>query len=228
MFLSDNQTSNKTKKSRLPEYLLTPVVFAFAIYALVVAIGFTVIGDIPTYLNMAFHDAASKFDDSGVHLDFTPAEDTGATSIPIEQVDFPKPGTVFGKIEIESCGISCKLLYGDDDRSLNIGAGQYIGSSIPGYGKTTLVAGHNTSYFKTLKNIAVGDKVKVTTTYGVYVYEVEARKVYDKNNMKAFDLAKQEENLVLYTCFRRNTSIGRVVDRLYVYCKLVSGPSIIK
>ena len=79
---------------------------------------------------------------------------------------------LFGELIIEDCQINAKLFFGDGSTALNNGVGIYNGSSIPGYGKTILVAGHNNTYFNGLKYAEKNQKIKIRTSYGNYIYEI--------------------------------------------------------
>lgn len=62
-------------------------------------------------------------------------------SVTLRNEDVPSPyvGTHNGKIEIKSVDLSVRLYWGDSDAILDKGAGQYIGSSLPGYRKPLLI-----------------------------------------------------------------------------------------
>ena len=64
----------------------------------------------------------------------------------------------------EQVGLDVPLYYGDSMEIMRVGAGQYQGSFIPGYGKTILLSGHNTTYSSPLQKIAVGDEVTIKTS----------------------------------------------------------------
>ena len=151
--------------------------------------------------------------------------DEKGDTVPSSLVTFPKYGDLYGRIQIPTAGIDAPLYYGDGNEQLNKGVCQYIGSLFIGSGGTVLVSGHNNTYFHTLGQANVGDLVTVTTSYGVYTYEVERSAILGTNDESAFDLGAKEENLVLYTCYPFNM-LGLTKQRYFVYCKYVSGPLI--
>lgn len=115
------------------------------------------------------------------------------------------------------------------DENFKGAAGTYIGSSIPGDGKTILVGAHDTTFFKPLEKIKVGMKVDVVTTYARYKYKVRELRIYDKDELNdAYDLQADKEQLVLYTCYPFGKLNGDKSKRLFVYLDKTFGPSIDK
>ena len=147
-------------------------------------------------------------------------------TVPSSLITFPSPGTKYGEITIEGTEINCPLFFGDDDKTLRRGAGQYKGSSFPGMCSTIIIGGHNNSFFKTLKDAAVGAIVTVKTHYGVYTYKITGTAIKSFNDRTAFDLRAEHENLVLYTCYPFN-ALGLTKQRYFVYGEYVSGPKIL-
>ena len=52
---------------------------------------------------------------------------------------------------IDIYGRNVKIFFSDGKSALSKGAGQYMGSMPPGFGRPILLGGHNNSYFKNLK-----------------------------------------------------------------------------
>lgn len=138
---------------------------------------------------------------------------------------FPSFETKYGNIKIDRVGIDCNLYMGDTNKVLKKGAGTYVGGHIPGDGGTVLVAAHCTTYFRPLEQVVIGDIITIDTIYGDYEYEVYDIKICKANDLSAFDLSLDCDNLVLYTCYPLDTLKSRT-QRLYVSAKLVSGTKI--
>ena len=141
-----------------------------------------------------------------------------------EEIVFPKFSEHFGSVEIENLGIKLPLIFGDSNTQLAKGLCQYQGSSFCGMGSTVLIGGHNSSFLYNLKNIKKGDKIKITTNYGVFVYIVEGTAVKKNNDKTAYDLNAKKENLVLYTCYYGEGNFGVSAKRFFVYGEFLSGP----
>lgn len=141
-----------------------------------------------------------------------------------QEIDFPEFSEHFGSVEIESLAIKLPLIFGDSNNLLSKGLCQYQGSSFCGMGSTVLIGGHNSSFLYNLKNIKNGDKIKITTNYGVFVYVVTHTAVKKNNDKTAYDLNAKKENLVLYTCYYGEGSFGVSANRFFVYGEFLSGP----
>ena len=146
----------------------------------------------------------------------------------ISNLDVPSPyfGTHYGRIEIDAIDLDVRLYWGDSDPILNKGAGQYIGSSLPGYQKPLLIGGHNLTFFETLKDVEIGDEIRITTHYAEYVYRVFKLDVVKYTDMEAFDLSEDEEVLMLYTCYPFEILWSRKTDRFVVYGERIKGPDV--
>ncbi len=147
-------------------------------------------------------------------------------SVPSSQITFPLPNTKFGEISIEGTAVSCALIYGDSDAMLHRGACQYAGSSFPGFGSTVLIAGHNNTYFNSLKDAVPGAIITIKTNYGVYKYRITSSAIKSNDDKSAYDLSSKSENVVLYTCYPFN-ALGLTSQRYFVYGEYVSGPRVL-
>ena len=137
----------------------------------------------------------------------------------------PTMGTLYAHITCETIGLDAPLYFGDTDTILKNGVGQYIGSSIPGFGKPLMLAAHNTTYFLPLQKITQGDIVTITTSYGIYKYQVTGTRIADRTDKSAYDLAQMNEQLIMYTCYPFNM-LGSLQNRFFVYADKISGPAI--
>ncbi|MBO0473377.1 hypothetical protein IGL98_002364 [Enterococcus sp. DIV0840] len=140
---------------------------------------------------------------------------------------YPVGGDQFGEVVIDKVGINEPLYYGDSEEILRLGAGQYIGSMIPGDLGTTLIGGHNLPSFGKIYYLEPGDKINIHTHYGDYTYQVTEVKVADYKdpavNTKLGDRTKR--SLILYTCYPLD-AIGLTPERVFVSADYVSGPII--
>lgn len=190
-----------------------------------------------SYLSMAnifFSDKEKSFTKEHKNI-FVPVEDTSQSPENPDKPDivrassfiFPSYEDQFGELIIDDCQIKADLYFGDSWYVLGNGVGIYNGSAIPGYGRTILIAGHNNTYFNGLKYAKEGQIVKIRTNYGNYQYEITGTKITDNEDRSAYDLAKNEENLIMYTCYPFDT-LGLTNLRAFIYAKYVSGPVIDK
>lgn len=140
-------------------------------------------------------------------------------------IQIPTYGTLYAKLEISAVSVNTDLYFGDSNSVLKRGVGQYIGTSIPGYGKPLLIGGHNNGPFNKLQYLSAGDTVTITTNYGKYKYKVTGTKIAQSNDKSAYNLRQNKEQLILYTCYPFNT-IGLTSKRFFVYADKISGPVI--
>ena len=147
-----------------------------------------------------------------------------ATYILSENVSYPSYNEYYAKIDIY--GRDVKVFFSDGKSALSKGAGQYMGSMPPGFGRPILLGGHNNSYFKNLKKFIVGDVITVTTNYGVYYYKVYATKIALRDDRAATHLESNKEELILYTCYPF-TTLRLTKKRYFVYAEKIAGPTVI-
>jgi sortase A len=145
--------------------------------------------------------------------------------ISVPGADIPAEGERYGQIVCETAELDAPLYYGDGSNELLAGVGTYTGAYIPGAGRTILLAGHNKTFFQGLDRAEPGDIINITTSYGQYEYEITGSTVTTDTDSSAYDLKKQEENLILYTCYPID-SLGITDERYFVYAKYVSGPAL--
>lgn len=226
------------------DILILPFLFCVLIYALCALV---IIPSASSYIavaDMFFSEGDKNFSNEHVNI-FVPVEDSEPEPEPegdnkqhadsekrtniIKASDFtfPSYGYQFGEIIIPDCQIHAKLFFGDSYSVLKSGVGIYNGSSVPGYGKTILAAGHNNTYFNGLKYAKKGQIIKIRTNYGNYQYEITDTQVKDMDDSSAYDLDADHENLILYTCYPFD-ELGLTPNRFFVYAKFISGPIIDK
>ena len=146
--------------------------------------------------------------------------------------NYPEYGSRYGNIKIESLDINLPLYYGDKLSILKNGVGQSSGSYFPGEGGSIICMGHNTKAFLyKLPQIKKGAIIKVETTYGTFKYKVDNIKIVNipltfenefenMYNVDELPIQKDEEVLMLYTCYPVN-GLGHKTDRFVVYAKKV-------
>ena len=217
-------------------FIILPIIFCAIIYIICFAVFAPTASTIISFSSFFFSDNKKDFSEEYNNI-FVPVEESSETeknetenknnTVNISEIAFPKYGEQFGELIIEDCQINNKLFFGDNDIALNNGVGIYNGSSIPGYGKTILVAGHNNTYFNGLKYAQKGQKVKIRTSYGNYIYEITDVQVKNATDKTAYDLNANYENLIMYTCYPFD-ELGFTPQRCFVYAKYISGPKIEK
>lgn len=130
-------------------------------------------------------------------------------------------GNSYGTLYIDRLGMEQPIYYGDDPSTLRKGPGQYAGSALPGEGSQILIAGHNTSHFKPLQNIQIGDIIRFVTGYGEFNYKVVSTRVASMNDTTTYNFSLDYEQLALYTCYPFSGPPGKT-ERFFVYADLIT------
>ena len=224
------------KKVGRKSFVILPIIFCLGIFLVLFAALAPTAGPFVSAAGMVFSDYENDYSTEYKNI-FVPVKENetvetvtnaeGEAEVKSEVVEYPNYGNQFGDISIPDCGIECPLFMGDGDVALNNGVGIYYGSFVPGYGGTTLIAGHNNTYFNGLKNAAPGQEITIRTSYGNYKYTIRDTAVKEALDTTAYDLSADYENLVLYTCYPFD-EIGLTSKRFFVYADLTEGVSIEK
>ncbi len=215
------------KKAFRKSFLILPILFFVLGYSLIFIATAPVLKPVISVMDMIFFDQRVNIDAQVQSLyDKANRSMQNPPEIKASEITFPSYGTHFGHISVENTSVDADVYFGDGINQLKNGVGVYNGSFVPGYGRTTLIAGHNHTYFNGLKNAKIGDTITIQTNYGEYQYEIQKTKVLKATDTSAYDLSKEEENLILYTCYPFD-QLGLTPDRYFVYGKYISGPKII-
>ena len=235
--MSEHRRHRHNKKAGGKSFAVLPIIFFIGIFTVLYVALAPTFGPLASAVGTLFSDAEKDYSTSYKNI-FVPvieettvsaetdkkgeSSETPQKTVDVEEVEFPNYGNQFGDIRIPGCGVDCPLFLGDGDIALRNGAGIYYGSGIPGYGKTILVAGHNNTFFNGLKNAEPGQEIYVRTSYGNFVYTVRETAVVEALDVTAYDLAADEESLILYTCYPFD-EIGLTTKRFFVYADFTSG-----
>ena len=89
---------------------------------------------------------------------------------------------------------------GTDDFTLNRGVGRIEGTAVVGAGGNLGIAGHRDSFFRGLKDIAIGDSIDLLTLRGNEAYSVSSIEIVDPADVGV--LAPTEyKTITLVTCY---------------------------
>lgn len=239
MSVSKEKHKHRHKKTSGKSFIILPVVYFIITYLILYLIFSPMLTTLSQATGMFFSDSEKKFSSEYNNI-FVPVSESKenedneensdkdeSETVDISDIVYPKYGEMFGELIIDDCSVEAPLFLGDNSVALRNGVGIYYGSCIPGYGKTILVAGHNSTFFNGLKNAEKGQKIVIKTSYGNYEYKIKDIAVKRANDSSAYDLSADEENLILYTCYPFD-ELGLTSRRYFVYADYVSGPVINK
>ena len=127
-------------------------------------------------------------------------------------------GTPLGVLSIASIGLSVALLEGTDEITLNRGVGRVAGTRI----ETNLgISGHRDGFFRGLRKVAPGDRIRLETPEAAYEYEVRTLSVVSPEDVQVLD-PTPEPTLTLVTCFPF-FALGPAPKRFIVHAVRVGG-----
>ena len=216
---------NKAKARKLKRrlaYVFFPVIFA--IIGVILA-RFVFAAIFPTYRDyrtMAFGDPPA-FTEQVEKKSFIAYDGKEKKRFNNVSVSIPAFCQQYAELLCDNLEIDAPVMWGDSNLILSSGAGTYMGSALPGYHSTILMSAHNSTYFKGLKNVKVGDVFELNTTYARFKYQVKETKVL-KADASAVNFNSEKEQLVLYTCYPFAPLASVSEERLFVYCDKISGP----
>lgn len=108
-------------------------------------------------------------------------------------------------------GVDAIVVMGDSVADIRKGPGLW--HARPGYGRTTVISGHRTTYgapFRHLDGLRRGDRLKLVTPYGTFTYRVTGTRIVDPSDVSvARDVG--HERLVLTACNPVYSAAQRIV-----------------
>jgi sortase A len=119
-----------------------------------------------------------------------------------------------GRLEIPRLGLSDLIAEGDDDATLGAAIGHLPETPLPWERGNSALAGHRDMSFRPLRDVRIGDRVRVVTTRGTFEYRVVETLIVNPED--TWVLAQTPERaLTLVTCYPF-TCIGRSPKRFVV------------
>ena len=132
----------------------------------------------------------------------------------------PSSGDVVGRLEIPRLKLSTVVFEGADEDVLQRGAGHLPGSAQPGDRGNTVLAAHRDTSFRPLRDIRIGDLVKLHTRSKESVYIVESSRVVEPDEVEVLKPTPGPA-LTLITCYPFRY-IGPAPERFVVRAALAS------
>jgi len=127
-----------------------------------------------------------------------------------------------GVLRIEKIRLEVPVFNGTDDLTLNRGVGRIIGTGRPGRGGNLGIAGHRDGFFRGLKDIAVGDTIRLDLPTVTQTYTIDSIKIVSPNDVSVLS-DQGSPTLTLVTCYPFYF-IGSAPQRYIVHASL-SGTS---
>ena len=105
-----------------------------------------------------------------------------------------------GRIEVPRLHVSAAVANGDDDGTLMVAIGHLPDTPFPWEAGNSALAGHRDTFFRQLRNIRVGDDMRVTTPYGDFTYQVSRTLIVTPDDLSVLE-PTADPTLTLITCY---------------------------
>jgi sortase A len=125
-------------------------------------------------------------------------------------------------LRIDKIHLVVPVLNGTDDLTLNRGVGRIIGTARVGERGNLGIAGHRDGFFRGLKDLSVGDAVRLETGNGTQSYTVDWIQIVTPNNVGVLK-STGAPSLTLVTCYPFYF-IGSAPQRYIVHASLKDEP----
>ena len=79
-----------------------------------------------------------------------------------------------GHLEIQRLGLRAAIVEGIDSGALLVGVGHVPGTAYPGEPDNAALAGHRDTHLAALQHIARGDRIRIDTADGSFLYDVDS------------------------------------------------------
>ena len=141
------------------------------------------------------------------NIALTPTAPTGlpsdgeAWAAPDERPSEDGNDDALGVLEIPRLQLSVAVLRGDDEWTLQLGAGYLADTPLPWEPGNTVLAGHRDTFFRPLRRLAVGDDVRLATRRGTFHYQVRRIVVVDPDDLWVLNPEDRQVGLTLITCY---------------------------
>ena len=124
-----------------------------------------------------------------------------------------KAGTRIGVLEIPRLKYSEVVAEGDSPVTLKKAIGHLSDTPLPWQSGNAVLAGHRDTHFRALKQIAIGDRLRLRTERGVFEYRVDDKLIVTPTDLSV--LGGKDGRLTLVTCYPF-TYVGTAPQRFVV------------
>lgn len=129
-------------------------------------------------------------------------------------------GDVLGIVEIPRLGFSSIVVEGDSDEVLDVAVGHLPDTPLPWQPGNSAIAGHRDGHFRPLKDIAVGDAIRLRTHHGTFDYTITSTVIVLPSDVSVLK-PTPGNTLTLITCYPF-TYIGRAPKRFVIHATSTS------
>jgi sortase A len=109
-------------------------------------------------------------------------------------------GDVVGRLDIPRLNLSTIVFEGADQDVLDRGAGHLPGTALPGNSGNAVLAAHRDTFFRPLRDIRVGDLIRIHQPRGDQEYIVQSARVVEPDEVDVLN-PTPDPALTLITCY---------------------------
>ncbi len=118
----------------------------------------------------------------------------------LHQANLGTAAETLAVLRIPRLQLEVPVLEGTDEFTLNRGVGRIAGTSRPGEAGNVGIAGHRDGFFRSLKDINLGDTIELVTISETHLYAVDRVRVTNPADVGVLRPTK-EPSLTLVTCY---------------------------
>jgi sortase A len=126
-------------------------------------------------------------------------------------------GDVLGEISVPRLQLEAVVVQGDSADDLKRAVGHLSNSALPGEHGNVALAAHRDTFFRPLRDIRVGDEIKLRTQERSFAYIVESTEVVAPSNISILQPSTGHD-LTLLTCYPFHY-IGPAPKRFVVFAR---------
>ena len=167
--MSSNKKKHKKHHAVLP-YITTPLCYVLASLIIVIPIGIIALNFAVSFVHKAQPSFAYSIADIELNeAAYTPSDVTQGI---VKRPEL-SAGDKVGELECENAGLSCDVFFGNNNVSSRQGAGMSH-EILPGDTGVVTINARRATAFKSLKNVKEGDRIRLKTSWGNFVYSVSS------------------------------------------------------
>ena len=116
-------------------------------------------------------------------------------------------------------GLSVLVVDGDEEQGLSVASVHLAGTAPIGGMGNTVIAGHRDTAFWPLRNLKVGDRIRIVARNRVYKYTAQSMQIVEPDDVAVLG-ADEGQTLTLVTCYPFRY-VGSAPQRFVVKAKLI-------
>lgn len=111
-----------------------------------------------------------------------------------------EPGSELFRLSFSRQGAAFDVVEGTSKKSLRKGPGHLEGSAMPGSPGNSVIAGHRDTHFRVLKDVVVGDEIRIDLGTERYLYRIVSTSIVPPTDVSSLE-ASSDSILTLITCY---------------------------